>query len=574
MLPFKRCSFRASRATGLVGMQENSFLGDFFGCVGLLPLTNESASQIREAIVKIMAPAAPQHEEASLVEGGQSGTLLGWGTLGNAFGVQQLPQDPSFSTFWSAVALGAIAKGCPFNAEVERYLQLAGQALAACRFGTTSAELAKASAILTYVYSLMGDMAKFREYLELSEYFLQASFEQGSTNKHEGLPDLLLHFRNVGNVESGPMDSCWSPPEGPPQLDRFATKGGLYRFIAESFRAFNQAVYAEAQKRCGRGFERLYCWGPSYRRFDPNDTLPGEVSEAIAAVVATTNSLDFEPLQEAADSPSIRASIGDLLISGTLVFGTAAKGEYRATLEKLDRMVQVYERYPGLCRCLIGSHTSHMLLAILATIDDCRARRMYERLRGAFNSCRASDTPPMPPWHEWHGMAAICSDFHCRVVETLIQSQHMKAFTTPSVQPVHDRACLARTTGNQIARHIHTSVSHWEDAIAAPASQGSSYTRAKTTSGWAKNQDPVGAVYNASATLAPLNTQSSSSYQPDTGFRNISSANGVAAKAIRPSPRSAGIGKHHADTAWLDDDEIAAGDLLKIVNAVLNAVHA
>ena len=34
-----RCRFSASPATGLVGMQENGFLSDFFGCVGFLPLT-------------------------------------------------------------------------------------------------------------------------------------------------------------------------------------------------------------------------------------------------------------------------------------------------------------------------------------------------------------------------------------------------------------------------------------------------------------------------------------------------------------------------------------------------------
>ncbi|CAN0202426.1 unnamed protein product, partial [Ectocarpus sp. 12 AP-2014] len=52
MLALKRCKFRASPATGLVGMRENTFLGDFFACVGFIPLTTQS--HIRETMVKMM----------------------------------------------------------------------------------------------------------------------------------------------------------------------------------------------------------------------------------------------------------------------------------------------------------------------------------------------------------------------------------------------------------------------------------------------------------------------------------------------------------------------------------------
>ena len=36
-----RCRLSASPATGLVGMQENAFLGDYFGCMGFMPLTTQ-----------------------------------------------------------------------------------------------------------------------------------------------------------------------------------------------------------------------------------------------------------------------------------------------------------------------------------------------------------------------------------------------------------------------------------------------------------------------------------------------------------------------------------------------------
>ena len=41
-MPFRpRCSLSPSPATGLVGMQENTFLSDFFACVGFLPLVTK-----------------------------------------------------------------------------------------------------------------------------------------------------------------------------------------------------------------------------------------------------------------------------------------------------------------------------------------------------------------------------------------------------------------------------------------------------------------------------------------------------------------------------------------------------
>lgn len=36
-----RCRFSASPATGLIGMQENAFLSDFFASVGFLPLATK-----------------------------------------------------------------------------------------------------------------------------------------------------------------------------------------------------------------------------------------------------------------------------------------------------------------------------------------------------------------------------------------------------------------------------------------------------------------------------------------------------------------------------------------------------
>lgn len=38
----------------------------------------------------------------------------------------------------------------------------------------------------------------------------------------------------------------------------------------------------------------------------------------------------------------------------TLAFAKAAKGDVRAALERIGRCVEVCERYPGLCRSVMG----------------------------------------------------------------------------------------------------------------------------------------------------------------------------------------------------------------------------
>ena len=37
----------------------------------------------------------------------------------------------------------------------------------------------------------------------------------------------------------------------------------------------------------------------------------------------------------------------------TLVFNKAARGDAHGTLERISRCVEVYELYPGLCRCMM-----------------------------------------------------------------------------------------------------------------------------------------------------------------------------------------------------------------------------
>ncbi|CAN0021289.1 unnamed protein product, partial [Ectocarpus sp. 12 AP-2014] len=52
VLPLKRVRLSPSPATGLPGLLENELLGDFFGCLGFLPLASES--DVRGAMVSVM----------------------------------------------------------------------------------------------------------------------------------------------------------------------------------------------------------------------------------------------------------------------------------------------------------------------------------------------------------------------------------------------------------------------------------------------------------------------------------------------------------------------------------------
>ncbi|CAM9144154.1 unnamed protein product [Ectocarpus sp. 8 AP-2014] len=113
-----RCRLSASPATGLVGMQENSFLSDFFACLGFLPLTTQS--HIRETMANIMVhPAIRQPPGDGCVEAEAFDAIATGGNLITALGGKQLPMDPSTCIFWCAVALGALVKGCPIESGVD-----------------------------------------------------------------------------------------------------------------------------------------------------------------------------------------------------------------------------------------------------------------------------------------------------------------------------------------------------------------------------------------------------------------------------------------------------------------------
>ncbi|CAM9167899.1 unnamed protein product, partial [Ectocarpus fasciculatus] len=117
LMPCRCVTLSASPATGLVGMQENAFLSDFFGCVGFLPLT--TPSHVRGAMVRMMTGPTAQQQLSALHDSPQQGQFGAVFTEGGITTGTQLSTGPSACTFWCAVGVGALVKGTP-TASVRR----------------------------------------------------------------------------------------------------------------------------------------------------------------------------------------------------------------------------------------------------------------------------------------------------------------------------------------------------------------------------------------------------------------------------------------------------------------------
>ncbi|CAM9743441.1 unnamed protein product [Ectocarpus sp. 6 AP-2014] len=478
-------------------MQENAFLSDFFGCNGFLPLA--TPSHIRETMVKIMLPPTSSKQSVSGDDCGEGGhyfeAVARGGDLSETSAGNRLPMDPSACTFWCAVALGALAKGSPIES-VTSYARLAQAALANSNSDPADTEVAKAWVILANLHGFMGDMEGFEKYLALSDSFVTSSIEEGST---DALPvgfAEIVKFKEFANASCGewPLE-CFSVQEEnpPPQLSVVATEAELYRYVAQSCRAFERAVYTTATEQSARGGDM--CDSESHGRPDgvrasPQDFMAGDLSNAMGVLLENGSCIHFEPLEEAVDRPSIRGGIGALLINGILVFEKAAKGDLRATLERIGRCIEVLERYPGLCRCMIGCHMTHMMLICLVAAGDSSARAMYDRVRGAFNSYRPSGYLPVPPFEEWCGVDAFCDHRCCRAIEGLVKSGNMRAFSAAPVDGI-DICDERRGTGSVIDEDVLHGHGHTELKI-LPAPNNIPGTIVGTAPVWSTNRGAEG----------------------------------------------------------------------------------
>ncbi|CAM9592766.1 unnamed protein product [Ectocarpus sp. 8 AP-2014] len=255
----------------------------------------------------------------------------------------------------------------------------------------------------------------------------------------QGFPEIVHYKESVkvycGNVDAVDID-FFARRQDRPQINPAASEEDVFRFVAQSLEAFVQLVVEEAcEKRATRSCSSDD--GPCEEDrsgASPHGNAPRaeEMSEAMVTGFKV-GLLDFENLQQAVDRrPNVRTGMGGFLINMNLVFHRAANGDAVGMVEKLGHCVEVLERYPGVCRCMLQwCHLVHATLAALAAIDDCRARGLYNRLREAYNPFRPPASLPAPPLEEWQGLSAFCDHFQCRLVAGVIASERLSAFTTP-----------------------------------------------------------------------------------------------------------------------------------------------
>ncbi|CAM9904165.1 unnamed protein product [Ectocarpus fasciculatus] len=219
--PISHFLLSASPATGLVGMQENTFLSDFFSCFGFLPLTTQS--HIRGTMVKIMTSSSSLQQSAVGADCGDEGSSdaitrgVDWSQASER---NQLPMDPSTCTFWCAIALGALAKGSPIES-VSKYSELAAEALPKSDSGPADLDVVTAWVMLAYLYGFMGNSAQFQEYLALSDSFLTSAIEQGSADMLPvGYAEIVKHTQLMADGSCGPwrMKTLSTQEEATPQV--------------------------------------------------------------------------------------------------------------------------------------------------------------------------------------------------------------------------------------------------------------------------------------------------------------------------------------------------------------------
>ncbi|CAN0124148.1 unnamed protein product [Ectocarpus sp. 6 AP-2014] len=595
MLPLKRFRLSASPATGLVGMQENAFLSDFFGCVGFLPLTTQS--HIRETMVRIMAPSTTEPELCASHNSFEQDHFDAIPTEDAVTMGNQLSTGLSGCTFWCAVGLGALVKGSPV-VSVANYLQLARDALDAYT-GPVNAEVAKAWAILGYLYSYMGDTEKYEEYLKLSASFLIDSIEQGATDVlPAGFAEMVHHKETAkaysGNVDATDNGSLGAHHQHPLQIIPAASEGDVFRYVAQSLIAFEQVVF---EKSCEDSATRKHSSDDKLYDEKTGGATPlghtPQVEDVSDAMVAGFKDglIEFEYLQDTVDRrPNVGTGIVGLLINMTLAYQRAANGDAGGALERFRQCVDVFERYPGVCRCMFWCHIAHGILGSLAAIDDSRAGGLYNRLRDVYNPSRPSSSLPAPPLEEWRGISAFCDDFQCRLIEGMIASQALSVFSAPthSTSNCTDSQNECEEAGLQFVDEEQDS--SMVSVGATPEVATGSIMDAPCTNGdkpmtstysWELNQEPMP---RTSPTVGPSLSPSHLHCKPvrggESGTDVLNSALVGCGGGVLPglvgqvpdmsltSPLSGDIDGAR-DEMW--DDTIAAADWLDVTHAMLDA---
>ncbi|CAM9789924.1 unnamed protein product, partial [Scytosiphon promiscuus] len=433
--PLKRSQLSASPATGLVGLQENEFLKDFYECLGFLSLASEST--VRSAMVSVMCASAQERrrtasgqspdegavgESPQKADEGGDGRERCWKKAVSARNAA-LPHNSSTCVLWCAIALGALVQGRPF-AHVQGYLELAQDSLAACAGGRTL-DTARAYLAMAFLLNFLGDTTTNHLYVRLANKIVNALppgeilpgirdvlryagkawvFERGLASKQEisdywedgvpiwKLPDSVVEHDIRGLVLAVDTRIDELIFEGAD----FARAGGQYssKGVAAPVSKPRRPAYAEPPDVEGRmgGFVRA----PLPAVEEPDYATPGAVAPLLG-------------MQREAMPEMLR--VNGSLKGRNLGCLQAINNDIAGSASSFTRSLSAILRFPGLCRYNSLSHTAHAHLWGLATVHQ---KEQYEELRAAYNRVRFAGSSPAPPFEEWRGMSDLCDHAYCR----------------------------------------------------------------------------------------------------------------------------------------------------------------
>ncbi|CAM9877638.1 unnamed protein product [Ectocarpus sp. 12 AP-2014] len=447
----KRFRLRASPATGLVGMQENSFLTSFFSSVGFLPLTTRR--DVRETMVTLMMSAARQQSIATGdcdVEDNFDALVLD-DKVGSTWGGDDLPKA---CTFWCAIAIGALAKGHPIESTAS-YFTRAKEALARYS-GPTNFEVAKAWTILAYLHGFAGDMETFFKYLALSDSFVHDSAERGSRDSLPvGFPEVVKHGEAIklftGTAEEEEVESLLAQEVSFPGAWEVATEAHICRYVMQ----YHRAVEISIQQAVRTPEDTTYVGADGAQDTDDGAAKGSNVGDRVGGICSPSRVLrcrelvcdvvertrlqfpGFAHVEDAVESrPDIRPGIGGLIINGTLFLDKAVSGDTKGALERLERCMEVFEGFPGLTRFAMGNHMAHVMLSVAASVGDSRDGGLYDRLRNACNLTRPPGSLAFPPLEEWQGISAFCDNVPCRSIEALFATRKVDLSPTAPLEDI------------------------------------------------------------------------------------------------------------------------------------------
>ncbi|CAM9279340.1 unnamed protein product, partial [Ectocarpus sp. 8 AP-2014] len=302
MIPLKRARLSPSPATGLIGLKENAYIGDFFQTMGFLPITSESF--IRKAMVSTMFrtmqerdPEFPGPEAGGVAGGGhgwgESALVPGGGGGGGGLARAEnaVENAAAACVLWSTVGVGCLIRGRP-KSSVEGYVHLAREALAVC-FDDGTAETARAFTAMALFQDFMGNEAKFIKYIDFAKSIINALSPEKvpadllDTHLFVKACDMLEGYSHRVDEEyikaaSGTLESCAMAKEPrlihQKDLCRWLLKADIRLTACFSVDMLDKGAFNEDSSDVGR-----------YARWEGDGSPPGEDGGGPQDVGATRN---------------------------------------------------------------------------------------------------------------------------------------------------------------------------------------------------------------------------------------------------------------------------------------------